>query len=71
LSKEVLISCMAYVDLNPIRASICNKPEASDHSSIIERIAPSFDLKKATDGEIWIFFSNVHKYIFRAISISV
>jgi hypothetical protein len=31
---------------------MCNTPEASDHTSIKERIAPSFDLKKATDDEI-------------------
>jgi hypothetical protein len=43
---------MAYVDRNPIRASMCNTPETSGHNSIKERIAPSFDLKKATDDEI-------------------
>jgi hypothetical protein len=52
LSEEALLSCIAYVDLNPIRASRCNTPEESDHTSIKERIAPSFDLKKATDDEI-------------------
>jgi hypothetical protein len=40
------------MDLNRIRASMCNTPEASDHTSIKERIALSFDLKKATDDEI-------------------
>ena len=43
---------MAYVDLNPIRADRCNTPEASDYTSIKERLAPSFNLKKATDDEI-------------------
>jgi hypothetical protein len=43
---------MAYVDLNPIRASMCNTPEESDYTSTKELIAPSFDLKKATDDDI-------------------
>ena len=52
LSEEALLSCMAYIDLNPIRADMCDTPETSDHTSIKERIAPSFDLKKSTDDEI-------------------
>ncbi|MFT5452800.1 MAG: hypothetical protein ACI9V8_001177 [Urechidicola sp.] len=52
LSEKVLLTCMAYVDLNPIRASLCNTPEESDHTSIKGRIAASFDLKKAMDDEI-------------------
>jgi hypothetical protein len=38
--------------LNPVRASLCNTLEASDHTSIKERIAPGIDLKKATDEKI-------------------
>ena len=52
LSEEALLTCMAYVDLNPVRADMCNTPEESDYTSIKERIAPSFDLVKATDDEI-------------------
>ncbi len=43
---------MAYVALNPVRFYMYNTPEASDHTSIKERIVPSFDLKKTTDDEI-------------------
>ena len=52
LTEEALLTCMAYVDLNPVRAEMCNTPEESDYTSIKERIVPSFDLVKATDEEI-------------------
>jgi hypothetical protein len=44
--------CMAYIDLNPVRDDMCNMPEESNYTSIKERIATIFDLKKATDEEI-------------------
>jgi len=47
LTKEALLSAMAYVDLNPIRANMVDKPENSDHTSIKEHIKPVFDLSKA------------------------
>ena len=44
LSDEAsLLACSAYVDLNPIRAAMCQKLEDSDHTSVQRRIEARSD----------------------------
>ena len=38
LDERAVLAAMAYVDLNPVRAGMAETPEASDHTSIQERL---------------------------------
>ena len=46
LDEKALLACMAYVDLNPVRAGMADTPEASDYTSIQQR-ANELDVKRA------------------------
>jgi REP element-mobilizing transposase RayT len=37
LDEAALMACMAYVDLNPVRAGMAKTPEESDHTSVKKR----------------------------------
>ena len=50
-TEEALLSCMAYVDLNPVRAGIAVSPETSSYTSIQERIQPAFMLEQAIENQ--------------------
>ncbi len=39
--EKALVACMAYVDLNPVRAKLAKTPEESEHTSIKRRIERS------------------------------
>jgi len=38
LDQAAIVSCLAYVDLNPVRANLADSPESSEHTSIAKRI---------------------------------
>ncbi|NBD96246.1 MAG: transposase [Gammaproteobacteria bacterium] len=38
LDEQAVLSCMAYVDLNPVRAGMCETLRASEHTSVRQRL---------------------------------
>jgi hypothetical protein len=58
LDEESLLATCAYIDLNPVAAGIAEVPEASQHTSVKERVdhvkaqGRTEDLKAASEGSI-------------------
>ena len=46
LDEAALMACMAYVDLNPVRAGMAKTPEQSDHTSVKKRCEKASKSKK-------------------------
>lgn len=62
LDEAALAACMAYVDLNPVRAGIAETPEHSDYTSIQRRIE---SLQNADDRQLQAR-TNSHKSFYRS-----
>ena len=68
LNEAAIITCMAYVDLNPIRAKIADTPETSKHTSIHQRLG---SLKQTMTHSLMPFVGNPRQDMPKGIAFSL
>lgn len=69
LDEGTLLSYMAYVDLNPVRAGIAPTPEQSSYTSIQLRIKAAIKVEQPT--ALLVFTGNGHENKISGISFSL
>ena len=61
LDEAAVIACMAYVDLNPVRAGIADTPEQSDHTAVQQRIQALQEQPSDQPETLMPFVGNEHE----------
>jgi REP element-mobilizing transposase RayT len=72
LDESALLACMAYVDLNPVRAGVANSPEESAYTSIHRRMAIfRSDIEKPDSANLMPFRSKSRQETTRTLHFSL